>query len=80
MIIVVNNQKSNNKYNGSVVVTDEVAKQVASTKSFNTKFELFCFGVQQNWSKKSIMKYCLDTTREQYFHNYYTKYLANKNN
>lgn len=27
-------------------------------------------------SKACIMKYCLDTTRDQYFYNYYLKYLG----
>jgi hypothetical protein len=62
------------KYEGNVVVTDAMAAAVDQT--FKSKFDAFCYGIENNWSKKSIMKYCLDTENNQYFHNYYTKYQA----
>lgn len=66
----------NTKYNGTIVVTDAMATAV--TQTFKSKFEAFCFGIQNNWSKKSIMKYCLDTERDQYFYNYFIKYNSSK--
>jgi len=75
MLNIVSKSKST-KYTGTKIVTE--AEVNAITKSFSTKFEAFCFAVESGWSKKSIMKYALDTEREQYFHNYYTKYLASK--
>lgn len=68
------NRKTNNKYNGSVVVTEQQIENIDTT--FDSKYKAFCYGIQNNWSKKSIMKYCLGTERDQYFYNYLNKYLA----
>lgn len=76
----VTNKSNTKKHNGTIVLNDEQVQEIAKNKSFNSKFELFCFGIKEGWSKATIMKYCLETNREQYFYNYYTKYLANKNN
>ena len=62
------------KYNGSIELSEAEVNAIELT--FNTKFEAFTFGIESSWSKKMIMKHCLQTTREQYFHNYYSKYLA----
>lgn len=69
-------KNAGNKYNGTVVVTEEQVNKI--DKSFSSKFDAFCYGIANNWSKKSIMKYCLDTERDQYFYNYYLKYQASK--
>lgn len=69
------NKKSSNKYNGSKVVNDDDVKKIEQV--FDSKFQAFCYGVEQNWSKKCIMKYCLGTERDQYFYNYLLKYNAN---
>jgi hypothetical protein len=68
---------SNNKYNGTVVVTDNDVNKIERT--FSSKFEAFTFGIEQNWTKKCVMKYCLQTENNQYFHNYLIKYRSNEN-
>jgi len=70
------NRKVSNKYNGTIVLTDEQASKIEQV--FNSKFEAFCYGIEKGWTKKSIMKYCLNTERDQYFHNYLLKYEASK--
>lgn len=75
-MLTITKKNSTTQYTGAIVVTDEMASKV--TQAFGSKFEAFCFGIGQGWSKKSIMKYCLDTTNNQYFYNYYVKYQASK--
>jgi hypothetical protein len=76
MAILINNKRTNNKYNGTVVPTKVELDQL--NNKYNTKLELFYYSVQQNWSKKIIMAEVLGTTRDQYFYNYYIKYLSTK--
>jgi hypothetical protein len=73
--IVKNNS---NKYEGKVSPSEQEMIELSKGKTFKSKFELFCYGIEQNWTKKTIMKYCLDTTNNQYFHNYLIKYNATK--
>ena len=67
-------RSSNNKYTGNVVVTQDEVNEIE--EEFKSKFDAFCYGIDHSWSKACIMKYCLDTTRDQYFYNYYLKYLG----
>lgn len=67
---------TSNRYNGTVVVTKEQVEKIE--KTFSTKFEAFKYGVEQQWTMKCIMKYCLDTERHQYFYNYMIKLQATK--
>lgn len=64
-------KKSSNLYNGNVVVNDEVVNKIDQV--FNSKFEAFCYGIDHNWTKACIMKYCLNTNTQQYFYNYLVK-------
>jgi hypothetical protein len=79
MLFQIEKSKSNNKYEGSVQLTEQQMVELSKGKTFKSKFELFCFGIEQNWTRKMIMKYCLDTTRDQYFYNYLIKYRSNQN-
>lgn len=74
----VTNAKGSNGYKGSVTLTEDAVKRLSEGKNFGSKFEVFCWCVEQNWTKAMIMKYALETTRDQYFYNYYNKFLANK--
>jgi hypothetical protein len=76
MLIINNGRKNDRKYNGAIVVTEKMLELIDHT--FNSKFEAFKFAIEQGWSRKSIMKHVLQTERDQYFYNYYTKYLASK--
>jgi len=69
-------QNGGKKYLGNKEVTNDEVNKI--TKVFKTKFEAFIYGVENNWSKQSIMEHCLDTKRDQYFYNYYIKYLGLK--
>lgn len=67
-------RKTSNKYNGNVNVTETEVNNIE--RIFNSKYEAFKYGIENNWNKKCIMKYCLETERDQYFYNYLNKYLS----
>jgi len=67
---------SGSKYLGTKVVTQGEVDKISQV--FTSKFQAFCYGIENNWTKGSIMEHCLGTTRDQYFYNYYLKYLGTK--
>ena len=75
-MLTIVSKKSSTKYTGTVSVTDEQVSKIEQT--FTSKYAAFVYGIEQGWTKKSIMTHCLGTGRDQYFYNYLTKYQASK--
>lgn len=78
-MLIIKTHGNGSTYKGNVTVTDTEVEKLNVT--FDSKFKAFGWAVEQKWTKACIMKYILNTTRDQYFYNYLIKLRgSNKDN